>query len=221
MGPRRVTSTPLPMGGAGGETASTGCGTGGRNATTAVREGILLPVVPEYESPGAHLDSLFGRDVPFGDDVPMRLFGDDDDSFAVEINHSFAAQRHHGSTTSSAPPASLSFSHLGGESSARSGTMGGASSGSRGSDSLGMGRGSHPASSCGSVGSRGGAPPSSPWGANQQAPHGSTQGPQGFSSGANPDQFLDRQASAPGSHHGVAIADPASHLGGLLGSTPH
>ena len=44
----------------------------------------------------------------------MRLFGDDDDSFAVEINHSFAAQRHHGSTTSSAPPASLSFSHLGG-----------------------------------------------------------------------------------------------------------
>ena len=112
--PRRVTTTPLPLGGAGGETTSPDRGTGRRNATTAVREGILLPVVPEYESPGAHLDSLFGRDVPFGDDVPMRLFGDDDDSFAVEINHSFAAQRHHGSTTSSAPPASLSFSHLGG-----------------------------------------------------------------------------------------------------------
>merc|ERR1712086_812525 len=116
MGPRRVTSAPLPMGGAEGETTSTGRGTGGRNATTAVREGILLPVVPEYDSPGAHLDSMFGRDVPFGDDVPMRLFGDGNDSFAVEINNSFAAQRHHaGSSTSLAPPTSLSFSHLGGE----------------------------------------------------------------------------------------------------------
>ena len=47
----------------------TSCGTEGQNSTTAVRKGILLPVVPKYDSPGAHLDSMFVHD------VPMQLFG--------------------------------------------------------------------------------------------------------------------------------------------------
>ena len=84
------------------------------------------PYERESSSRSQSTGTLGGHTSPrFGYDKLTQLLGDKNDSFAVNINNSFAAQRHcTGSSTASISPASPSFPHLGGTATSPRGSWG-------------------------------------------------------------------------------------------------